>query len=293
MLLEANKIKINTKEGGRYLNIVAYDELNDMLALSSDGLNDQALNISSSCNEDLNVAGYHEGKLMDLDIKGSGMVQKGISRLPVYLTKGFSGAPVMDKVAGICGMVVLSSEKNASSVAVPHSMIEAFLDAVEPNQRTYGVRSLRVLMGVERIARTQADLDNILSSTSSQRQVVINIMPENINETFLVRNAGNVIIEATSNLKRLTIHQSKNIMIRGINAGRLIVNESEGITITECTFNQGTQALFLKDSKDMLISKNIFSKINTGIVLKSSAIDSASLVNDNNFEFVQNKIQNI
>ena len=118
-------------------------------------------------------------------------------------------------------------------------------------------------------------------------------MPENTNETFLVRNAGNVIIEAASSLKRLTIHQSRNIMVRGINAGRLIVNESEGITITECTFNQTTQALFLKDSKDVLITKNMFRNINTGIVLKSSIIDSTSLINDNDFELVQNKIQNI
>ena len=82
-------------------------------------------------------------------------------------------------------------------------------------------------------------------------------------------------------------------MVRGINAGRLIVNESEGITITECTFNQTSQALFLKDSKDILITKNMFRNINTGIVLKSSIIDSVLLVNDNEFELVQNKIQNI
>ena len=290
-LLEADRIKINTKDGGRYLNIVAYDELNDLLALSSEGLSDQALNISYSCSEDLNVAGYHEGKLMALDIKGSNIVQKGISRLPVYLTKGFSGAPVMNEVAGVCGMVVLSSEQNASSVAVSHAMIDGFLNAIEPNQRTYGVRALRVLMGVERIARTQADLDNILSNTSSQRQLVINIMPESNNETFLIRNASNVVVEAASTLKRLTIHQSRNIMVRGINAGRLIVNESDGVTITECTFDQNSQALFLKDSKDMLISKNNFRKINTGIVLKAATIDQASLINNNSFELVDNKIQ--
>ncbi|MCX6112223.1 MAG: hypothetical protein NTY22_02920 [Proteobacteria bacterium] len=155
-LLDADRVRIKITTGGsKYLKIVAYDELNDMLALSSEGLNDQALNMSNLCSGDLNVAGYHGEKLIDLNIKGASTINKGVSKLPIYLTKGFSGAPVMNVNADVCGMVVLSSEQNASSVAVSYNMINNFLDSIDQSTKAFSVRELRLLMGIEENVTTQ------------------------------------------------------------------------------------------------------------------------------------------
>ncbi|MCX6112281.1 MAG: hypothetical protein NTY22_03210, partial [Proteobacteria bacterium] len=87
--------------------------------------------------------------------------------------------------------------------------------------------------------------------------------------------------------------QSRNIMIRKIQAERIIINESDSITIESCIFEKYNQPLFLKDSSDVLILSNIFKNMNIAIVLKSTVIDIASLLSNNNFESVQNKIRNL
>jgi S1-C subfamily serine protease len=282
-LLEAENIIVRTQNGDkRSLKITAYDELNDILALSAEGLAEQPFSASKVCNGNLNVVGYQEGRLLNLDAKQD-----------VYLTKGFSGAPVFNSDAEICGMIVLSSEMNASSVAVSASMLKDLLNSIEQNSKAFSIRELRSLMGVEKTVRTQEDLEFVLNAPTNRQQLIVNIVPKTAGETFLIKGGNNAIIEASGGLKRLVIHQSKNIMIRGINIERLIVNESDGITITACMFEQKSKALFLKDSRDVLVSSNVFRNIDTGVVLKSSQVDTASILNSNNFESVQTKIQNI
>ncbi|MEI6092073.1 MAG: serine protease [bacterium] len=294
MLLDADKIKVVTDKGvKKYIQILGYDELNDILALSSDGIMDQPLVLSNSCTQDLNVAGYHDGSLLAVNINGSDIMGKGISKLPVYLSKGFSGAPVMNYTAEVCGMVVLSSEQNASSIAVSSQMIEALLDSIQINSRPLSIKTLRLMMGVEKIVSNQSELDLVLSESTNHGQLIINIIPKKPEEKFIIRDASDIVVEGNNSLKSLIVHHSKNIMVRGINTDRLIINESSSITVTNCIFEQKTQALFLKDSRDLLISDNLFKNINTGIVLKSSEVDSVNLLNNNKFEFVQNKVQQI
>jgi len=294
-LLEANGIKIKMQNGqDRYLNIAGYDELNDILALSADGLKDQPLNMSSTCSGELNVAGYHDGKLLAIDTEEeAGAFDKDINKLSVYLTKGFSGAPVMNQNVGVCGMVVLSSEKNASSIAISYTLINSFLGSIQQNTALFNVRGLRFLMGIEKIARTQTELDSILNNKPADKQVIVNIIPNDPNEKFLIKNVKNAIIEASGSIKRLVIHQSKNVMIRDINAERLIINESQSVTIASCLFDKSDKALFLKDSNDIMVSNNIFRNMNTSVVIKAAQIDTKNLLNTNNFQSVQNKIQNI
>lgn len=293
-LLEADRIRVVTEKGfKKYIQIFAYDELNDILVLSSDGLNDQPLVFSELCSQDLNVAGYHDGKLLGVDINGTGVMGHGLSKLPVYLSKGFSGAPVMNYNAEICGMVVLSSEQNASSIAVSRYMIESFINSIQEKPKSFDIRSLRFIMGVEKLVQNQDELDSMLSDPSNHGQLIINIVPKNQSEKFVIKNANDVVVEGSNLLKSLIVHRSKNIMIRGINTERLIINESESISVVNCTFEQKSQALFLKDSRDLLISNNLFKNLNIGIVLKSSDVDSNNILSRNSFEFVQNKIQQI
>jgi S1-C subfamily serine protease len=299
-LLEAENIIVRTQNGDkRSLKITAYDELNDILALSAEGLAEQPFSASKVCNGNLNVVGYQEGRLLNLDAKQdvanfeNGGPSDNIRKLYIYLTKGFSGAPVFNSDAEICGMIVLSSEMNASSVAVSASMLKDLLNSIEQNSKAFSIRELRSLMGVEKTVRTQEDLEFVLNAPTNRQQLIVNIVPKTAGETFLIKGGNNAIIEASGGLKRLVIHQSKNIMIRGINIERLIVNESDGITITACMFEQKSKALFLKDSRDVLVSSNVFRNIDTGVVLKSSQVDTASILNSNNFESVQTKIQNI
>jgi hypothetical protein len=292
-LLEASKIKIADTDKDIYLKVAAYDELTDVLALYSDEMNDQALLLGKDCNGKMDVAGYHSGKLGVIDVEDGldDTIEDAIKRLPVYLSKGFSGAPLLNERAEVCGMVVLSSEQNASSIAVSNGSLKAVINST--SKQLYSVRELRIAMGAEKIVHNQEELDRLTLEPNSGRQFVIGLAPAQRSQRFVVKNATNIIVDAYSDISKLLIHRSKNVMVRNIKLDRLMINESSGVTVTGCIFNTVGQALLLKDSSDLYVKGNIFKNIDTGIVLKSALVDEKSLNSDNVFVSVPNTIKNI
>jgi hypothetical protein len=292
-LLEAAKIKITNLGKDIYLKIAGYDDLNDILVLSSKEILDESWSFGKNCNGKVEVTGFHNSKLTAVEVE-DGLVNSevdAVKKLSVYLSKGFSGAPLFNNNAEICGMVVLSSEQNASSIVVSNKIIKSVIATVGSD--LYSVREVRIALGVEKIVRNQQDLDRILSESNTTRQLVIGLAPVNKSETFLVKNANNVIVDAYTDISKLVIHQSKNIMVRNVKAERIMVNESTGVTVTGCIFNSMDQALLLRDSSNLYVKGNLFKGIDTGIVIKSASIDEKQLNTDNVFVAVLNTIKNI
>jgi len=291
-LLEAGGIKIRRNSGrDEYLKIAAYDELNDILLLAGDNIRTLPLNLSDDCSKTLSVTGYHRDNFMVVDAGVASATRvNGVNTISAYLSKGFSGAPVLNNNASVCGMVVLSSEMNANSVVVSASLLNELIKKYESGGRAfYTAREVRQQMGVERTVSTQEELNNAISGKSISGQMIINISPRDNNSNFTVKNAQNIIIEA-DNVSRLVVHRSRDVMVRGINAQRLIVNESENVTVTSCVFERGDKALFLKDSRNLIVNKNTFRNMNTGVVLMSASIDDTDIMQNNLFESVQAKI---
>ena len=292
-LLEAAKIRISSAGKNIYLKIASYDELNDVLVLSSSELTSQPLLFADDCNGKMEVLGFHEGKFLTRSVE-NGMENTEIDsakKLDVYLSKGFSGAPLLNDNAEICGMVALSSEYNASSIAVSSEVLKATLGAI--STRPFSVREFRVLVGVEKVVRTQEDLDRLMLDTGKARQIIIGLAPADRSQRFIIKEMNNAIVDAYSDISKLVVHHSRNVMLRNINAERIMINESVGVTITGCMFATTNQALLLKDSSDLYVKGNMFKNIATGIVLKSSAVDEKSLSADNIFVSVNDRIQNI
>ncbi|MBN1114246.1 MAG: trypsin-like peptidase domain-containing protein, partial [Oligoflexia bacterium] len=121
-LLEADKVFVTGSGNRKYdVSVIGYSELNDILLLEAPADGQREFLIAEKCRPPYFVAGFYRDT--PLIIK-SDYAQKtelrGVYRLPVYLKKGFSGSPLLDEAARVCGMVVLSSEQNASSVAVSY-----------------------------------------------------------------------------------------------------------------------------------------------------------------------------
>jgi len=292
-LLEAAKIKMSLQGKDSYLKIAAYDELNDILVLYSEELNEQPWSFGKDCNGKINVTGFHDNKLLAVETE-EGLVATevdAVKRLPVYLSKGFSGAPLFNDRAEVCGMVVLSSENNASSIAVSNEMLRSAINSA--TKQLYSVRELRIMIGAEKIVHNQEELDGLALDSNAGRQFVVGLAPMNKAQRFIVKNASNIIIDAYSDVGKLLIHQSKNVMVRNVKVERLMINESSDVTVTGCIFNTVSEALLLKGSSNLYVKGNIFRNIETGIVLKASNVDEKTLNADNVFVSVQNTIKNI
>ena len=292
-LLEAAKIRIADASKDIYLKVAAYDELTDVLALYSDEMNDRTLSLAKDCSGNIDIAGYHSGKFGVIDVEDGmdDVSDNAVKRLPVYLSKGFSGAPLLNERAEVCGMVVLSSEQNASSIAVPNGLLRAVLNDV--SKQPYSVRELRIMMGTEKIVHDQEELDRLALDPNNGRQFVIGLAPTEKAQRFVVKNAANIIIDAYSDISKLLIHRSKNVMVRNIKADRLMINESSSVTVTGCIFNTLARRCLLKDSSNLYVKGNLFKGIDTGIVLKATLVDEKVLNSDNVFVSVPNTIKNI
>jgi len=292
-LLEAAKIKITSMGRDIYLQVAAYDELNDILVLYSKEITDESWSFGRDCSGKIEIAGYHNNKLAAVDVE-NGLIDtevETVKKLSVYLSKGFSGAPLFNDKAQICGMVALSSEQNASSIAVSSEMLRSVIGSA--GKELYSVRETRIMLGVEKVVRTQVELDKLISDNNNSRQFVIGLAPVTKEERFIVKNANNIIVDAYTDISKLVIHQSKNVMVRNIKAERIMINESTGITVTGCIFNSLDQALLLKDSSNLYVKGNLFKNIGTGIVLKAVSVDEKALNTENVFVSVPNTIKNI
>lgn len=293
VLINASKIKVFTKENGNvYLSILGYDELNDILVLDSPVVFSDPLSFSEYCSSALVVAGYHKGSFMAVSSKEgmSATKLREAKRLAVYLSKGFSGAPVLNENAEVCGMVVLSSEQNASSIAVVSAALKRSIRETEISG--YSVRALRLLMGVEHIVKTQAELGTLISSKPSNAQILVKLSPSTA-EDFLIRDTDNLIIEADDKVGKIVVHNSKSIMLRNLNVKRLIVNESSQIFVSNSLFDKYEKPLFVKDSFEVFVTGCVFKNTTTGVVLKASELNKDQLLNNNIFQSVEAVVSNI
>ena len=292
VLIDASKIII--KGNGRAdidLSILAYDELNDILVLSSTDTAATPFYFSDNCSSKFLVAGYHKGSFMTVGADTMLATKlREAKRLPVYLTKGFSGAPVFNQEAGICGMVVLSSEQNASSVAITAPALQRALK--NTNGKGYDVRSLRLSMGVERVVRSQEELDQITSLKASGAQVVVMLSSETNND-FIIRDTDNVIIEADPSVNKIIVHNSKNIMLRDLSVSRLIINNSSQVSVSGSLFYRNSDPLLVKDSSNVMVTGCVFKNTRSGVVLKASLINEEQFINDNIFQSVAHAVSTI
>ena len=286
VLLDASKIKAKINDGkDMYLSILGYDELNDILVLDSGSLSSSPLLFSNDCTGSLMVAGYSEGSFTAFGTEGMSATKLSeAKRLSVYLNKGFSGAPVLDDNAGICGMVVLSSKQNASSIAVVNSALKRALR--ESGTEGYSVRELRMLMGVEHVVKTQDELKELMLSKLTNSQIIVRLSSQNISD-FIVSDADNLIIEADPNVSKITISNSKKVMLRGLNVKRVIINNSSQIFIADSIFEKLEKPILVKDSSDVLVTGCVFKNTSVGVVLKSSLVDEQGLLSNNIFQSVQ------
>lgn len=274
------------------LSVIGYDELNDILVLDAKENIGQALGFSDSCEGSLFITGYHKGSFITATAEGMADTRlHHAKRLPVYLTKGFSGAPVLNSNADVCGMVVLSSEQNASSIAVTSSMLERTVMA--SSHDGYNVSGLRALMGVEYSVGTQKELDSLMTLKNGSTQIIIRLRPSGETKDFIIKGSSDVIVESDPSVRRVIVHNSNNVLLRGLNISRVMINESSDVSIISSLFEKTDRPILIKDSKNVTISGCTFRKINTGVVLKSSELNQEQLAKDNEFSMIQNMMASI
>ncbi len=287
VLLNANNIKIiNGELKGTELSIVAYDELNDVLVLGAARDVGTALTFSRSCEGPLVVAGYHKGSFLAVDVEETLNTKLTYAKkLPVFLTKGFSGAPVLNRDAEVCGMVVLSSEQNASSIAVINTVLQNAI--TDTSNEHYKVADIRGFMGLEYSVGTQNELDRLIGLKQDSAQIIVKLKPKGEAKDFILRNSSDVILEPDHSVNRILVHNSKNVMLRGLNINRLMINESSNVSVNNSVFEKTDKPILIKDSKSIIISDCLFRNVNTGVVFRSSEIDEAQLIKDNEFNATQ------
>lgn len=292
VLLGANKIKIKNGEySGLELSILFYDELNDILALSAPNSLSSFFDLSDNCQQKVLVAAYHKDQLLVLN--SDEMMQtkfRDLKRLPIYLNKGFSGAPVLNENADICGMVALSSESNASSVVITSQALRKAISLVKYN--SFSVKDLRATMGLEYVVSTQEELNELLSLRQEGTQVIVKLNSRDMSD-FIIRDAKDIIIEAVNNVNRIVIYNSENIMLRGLSSQRVMIDRSRSVLISSSRFENVQRPILLRDSQDVLIRACTFSNIEDLVISKTSQIDAEQIGKDNNLFAVRNVIRSI
>ena len=105
-LLEADSVRLKSNKDVD-LYVLAHDELNDVLVLEpSKQLGVLSFDITTSCSGPYTSIGYHKGRLIAAEFDGMEYSNiDGVIKIPSYLAKGFSGAPIFNDKARICGMV--------------------------------------------------------------------------------------------------------------------------------------------------------------------------------------------
>jgi uncharacterized protein YfiM (DUF2279 family) len=292
VLLGANKIKINNGEySGSELSILFYDELNDILILSAPNSLSSFFDISDNCQQKVLVAAYHKDQLLVLN--SDEMIQtkfRDLRRLPIYLNKGFSGAPVLNENAGVCGMVALSSESNASSVVITSQALRRAVSLVKDGG--FSIKDLRVAMGLEHVVGTQEELNELLSLRQEGMQIIVKLNSRNMAD-FIIRDAKDIIIEAVNNVNRIVVYNSENIMLRGLSSQRVMIDRSRSVLISSSKFENVQRPILLRDSQDVLIRACTFSNIDDLVISKASQIDAEQIGKDNSLSSVRNVIRSI
>jgi hypothetical protein len=299
-LMDAKRLKlVDDSAQVKYLDIAYYDELNDIMLLDAENIKYEGfrLAVGSECDAEQSVVGYHNNELFSRNFIGYEDTEiKGAYRIPIYLRNGFSGSPVLNSDANVCSMVVLSSERNASSVVISGEIIARAIKQADEAQSLYNISKIRQLMGLEKVVRTQAELDSVISLKGGA-YIVLNIDPEIVGSDFRIREGSNLIVLGSPGIANLIVDRSNNVMLRELNPDRIVLNESSGVSVTACVFNKKDKAVYIRNSDNYSVYGNLFKDIHTGIVLNLNDDkiegNSFSDFDGNSFQNVINRVSNI
>lgn len=267
----AEKI-IDIKTGLR-LEILSYDEDFDLLILDGQNYED-SFNLAKNCNENKYlVVGYYKNELRYLDTAKGRTVdtyEKGLKSIDSYLPVGFSGAPVLDSQASVCGLVVLSSQGNSNSIYLDSSIIIEKIAMLKGTN--LGISDIRQDLGIEFEIKNNAQLADFLNSKNKFSQQILMLNPDNLKEEFTIKYAENLIIKSKKVISKINISKSANIYVSGILFREQVnIRDSHFITITSCKFSDIKSRINLNNSSNLVISHNQFKNVKSIFISKDSS----------------------
>jgi hypothetical protein len=271
-LIKARRINAIEEDGNIYedLKVVFYDDVHDLLVLKPDAyvLNTGLRFSSTSCNK-TSVVGYNKdkkyalstGTLKELDGR---TYLKSIS---TYLKAGFSGAPVLNDTAEVCGMVVLSSERNSRSIALSKDFLKNSFNNFEDFPKT--ISELRKKLNIEFDVFSKEDLIDVFNQVIPGNQIVINIKSR-ISKINL-SNINNVVFMSDGNIyiENFSFQKSSNILIENLLIGNVSLNKVNNFSITLCHFLKN-DALKIVASSNLSFLNNVFLSDKPNVSLFSS-----------------------
>lgn len=259
-LIKARKINAVKENGQIYkdLKIIFYDDTYDLLVLKSDTyIENEGLVFSDKTCSDTSVVGYSGGKKYALS---TGVLEDIPERsylrsLSKYLKAGFSGSPVFDSMAKICGMVVLSSARNSNSVVLNKEFLKRSFYKFLNFSKT--ISELRKDLNIEYDIFTKEDLKNVLKEIVPGNQVVFNIRGNfsNIN----LSNVNNIVFisDKKSYVENFSFEESSNVLIENLKIGRVSLNKVNNFSLSS-SFLLDSDTLKIVESSNLDIRGNVF-----------------------------------
>ena len=292
-LLIAESIVFKYNDSFHELSIINIDKLNDLMLLKPANRNleiydnlDLSLN-QNDCENDLNIVGYINQRQVVVGAdEMSGTEFNNLKKISVFLQAGFSGAPVFSEKTNVCGMVVLSSKNNASSIAIPSRSIKKLIN--KKYNSSFSIANYRKQENLENNVYDQSQLTKLIEQASGQ-QIIVNLAG---NGYFKIQEADNIILNIRSNnIKKLTISDSQNILVSGMIGGKLLIKNSNSITVSNSFFYKHSYGIMLNNSKDLLLEENNFQELKVAILFKNMNYSAIKTVfsKKNNYDNVDKK----
>jgi len=282
-LLNINLIlaeKIIDLKTNNSLDILAYDEVYDVLVLDANNYDDYFYFSNSCSNNNLLVAGYYKQNLRYANANETKEIDKGIKSINTYLPNGFSGGVVLNDKALVCGMLVLSSEGNSKSIYVDESILKNSLKNKNLNKTL--ISSIRKELGLEVEIDNNYDLKMFLNTKTNNKQSVIVLKPELNNEIYKIENASNFVLKTKKSVNGIILTNVNNVMLsRFLSTNSLNINNASNLSIVASSFLNKESIINISKSKDLNISGNKFNNIN-GIYISE---DSSNYRIEDNFTY--------
>jgi hypothetical protein len=260
LLIAESIVDLSTNEK---LDILAYDEEYDVLILSTKEHQDDFFYISKSCSKsNLLVTGYYKDKLRYANVlkaRELDVYESGILSIDTYLPKGFSGSPVLNNQALLCGMVVLSSEGNSSSIYVASYIIERIIREKIFNKMS--VSKIRKDLDLEIEVSSNAELKEVLKNKNKNKQKLIVLNPFNPEEVFKVSDNANFIIKSRTKINGISLTNVNNAMLLSLSTkNKVLINQSKNISIVASNFISDNATIDITSSSNLDIKSNRFRK---------------------------------
>lgn len=266
-IVEAERIVAKYNEEILDLTIVFYDEFYDILILTpyDNRKLEASFEISEECSSSLTGVGFYKGKLLAIELGSFEKTEiNEVYRVNKYLRNGFSGGAIFNEKAKICGIIILSSELNSSSIAVGSSILEK---AVNSANEIKDISQIRKEEGIEIEIKSQEEFDYLIKNRASDKQIVINLKYLKEKE-FNILNTYNIVIKVDNFLNSLVVNNSENILIENLKTYNLEIEDSASVSVRNSIFYEDN-ALQITNSRDIFVDNNSFFNNKSAIVLNS------------------------